>query len=693
MAKAKDLARTRNIGIMAHIDAGKTTTTERILYYTGVSHRIGEVDEGTTQMDYMVQEQERGITITTAATTCFWKDHRINILDTPGHVDFTIEVERSLRVLDGAIGVFCAVGGVEPQSETVWRQADKFHVPKIAFVNKMDRVGANFESVVGEIRDKLRARPVPVQIPIGAENGFEGVIDLVRNVALRFDESTLGANMTEGPVPDDLLQLAERYRNEMIEAAADFDDELMTAYLEGGDIDPDRIVRALRAGTLSLKAVPVLCGAAFRNKGVQPLLDAVVAYLPSPPEVPPIKGVRPKTGETDERRADPSGPFAALAFKLQYDPYVGRLCFLRVYSGKVKTGDAVENVAKSKKERVGKLLQMHANKRVELQEAQAGDIVAAVGLKFTTTGDTLAAPNAPILLEGMEFPEPVIHVAIEPKTQADQDRLTEALEHVAAEDPSFHVAKDAETGQTIISGMGELHLEIITDRLLRDFNVNANVGRPQVAYKESVTRAVTINEEFARQLGNRNVFAGVTLRVEPNEPGGGFRFASEIAPNALPRECFAGVEDGARDALSVGALAGYPVIDVAVTMTAAQYRENESDGPAFRAAANMAANKALREAASVLLEPIMAVEIVVPEDYLGDAIGDVNARRGEIEHVAARAGLQVVSCAVPLGSMFGYSTSLRSITQGRGTYTMRFARYAPVPADLQEQMLSRLRGY
>ncbi len=693
MAKPSSLAKTRNIGIMAHIDAGKTTTTERILYYTGVSHKMGEVDEGTTQMDYMVQEQERGITITTAATTCHWKDHRINILDTPGHVDFTIEVERSLRVLDGAVAVFCGVGGVEPQSETVWRQADKFHVPKVAFVNKMDRTGAEFFRVVDEIRERLGANPVAIQIPIGAESTFAGVIDLIRMVAFVYDDSSLGSKFEETPVPEDLSQSARHYRNLMIEAVADVDDGIMTAYLEGQDIGEDQIRAALRKGALELRLVPVLCGSALKNKEEQPLLDAVCDYLPSPSDVPAIRGANPRNNKEEERHANGAEPFSALAFKLLHDPFVGQLCFLRIYSGKAAIGDSVLNVGKQKKERLSKILRMHANKREEIKEVQAGDIVAAVGLRVTTTGDTLCDPAHQILLEGLDFPEPVIHIAIEPKTQADQDKLTEALGRLAAEDPSFRVRTDAETGQTIISGMGELHLEIITDRLLRDFGVNANVGKPQVAYKETIGQTATIREEYVRQLGNRGMYALVDLTLEPGEPGSGFKFTNRVSKDRLPADFAEAVKAGVEDALSVGALAGYPVIDVAATLAGATVHEVDSDAPSFRAAANRAVNRGLREGDPQLLEPVMKVEVVVPEESVGDVIGDLNGRRGSIQGMHPRGSVQVIDGEVPLAAMFGYSTDLRSMTQGRATYTMQFARYLPVPVQVRDQIVTRLRGY
>ncbi|MCB9477337.1 MAG: elongation factor G [Deltaproteobacteria bacterium] len=691
--KTSLLARTRNLGIMAHIDAGKTTTTERILYYTGVSHKIGEVDEGTTQMDYMVQEQERGITITTAATTCFWKDHRINILDTPGHVDFTIEVERSLRVLDGAVAVFCAYGGVEPQSETVWRQADHYQVPRLAFVNKMDRMGADYFAVIDEIRERLLANPVPIQIPIGKEGEYRGQVDLVGMKALIFDDESLGAKYEVAPIPDDLLQEAQQYRTNLLEAVAEFDDDLMTAYLDGQEIDEEQLHRAIREATLAFKIVPVLNGSALKNKGVQPLLDAVVRYLPSPPDVPPIVGHDPKTLAEISRDADPDKPFSALAFKVLYDPYVGQLCFLRVYSGRAKLGESLQNTTKDRKERLGKILQMHANKREEIKEIQAGDIVAAVGLRWTTTGDTLCDAKAPIILEGLDFPDPVMHVAIEPKTQADQSKLEESLKSLAAEDPTFHHRIDAETGQTIISGMGELHLEIIADRLQRDFKVQANVGKPQVAYKETVGSSVEIEQEYERPVGEKRFYAKVSLTVAPGEPGSGLKFHSEVSGGKLPKQFAEAVERGVGEALTVGALAGYPVIDVDVTLNDAKVGELDSDEATFRAAANMAVNKALQQATPVLLEPLMNVEIVVPEEFLGDVIGDVNSRRGHIEGMNARGQFQLVHASVPLASMFGYSTDLRSMSQGRATYTMVFARYQAVPEQIRDQMITRLRGY
>jgi len=686
------LGRTRNIGIMAHIDAGKTTTTERILYYTGITHRMGEVHEGTAQMDYMEQEQERGITITTAATTCYWKDHRVNILDTPGHVDFTIEVERSLRVLDGAIAVFCGVGGVEPQSETVWRQSEKFHVPKIAFVNKMDRIGADFFRVVEMMKDRLGATPLVLQLPIGAEAEFAGVIDLLGMKAIRWDEETLGARYHEEPIPDVLLQEADMWRTRLLESVAEYDDAIMTGYLEGGEIEETQLREAIRRATVALKIVPTLCGAAFKNKGVQPLLDAVVDFLPSPEDIPPIAGVNPKTQKVETRQASPDEPFAALAFKLLTDPFVGQLTFLRVYSGTAAMGQMVYNAGKEKKERVGKILKMHADKREELKEMTAGDIVAVVGLRAVSTGDTLCVQHKPILLEGLDFPEPVIHIAIEPKSQADQEKLENSLQRLAMEDPSFQVRIDAETGQTIISGMGELHLEIIVDRLTREFGVNANVGKPQVAYKETIGETLTIVETYERQLGNRGHYAKVELLIEPTGSGAGFEFVSQAPASQVKREHVPFVIDGVREALTVGPLAGYPVQAVKVTLLGGAFHEVDTDDIDFKVAASMAINKHLREAQPLLLEPVMALEIVAPEDFVGNVISDLHGRRGQVHGVEARRDIQVIKAAAPLAAMFGYSTDLRSATQGRATYTMQFARYEPVPSAIQDAIVHKMGG-
>ncbi len=688
--KPGGLESARNIGIMAHIDAGKTTTTERILYYTGITYKMGEVHEGTTQMDYMEQEQERGITITTAATTCFWRDHRINILDTPGHVDFTIEVERSLRVLDGAVAVFCGVGGVEPQSETVWRQSEKFHVPKIAFVNKMDRVGADFFRCVDMIRDRLGANPLVLQLPVGAENEFSGVVDLIGMKAIRWDDETLGARYHEEPIPDALLKDAEHWRNRLFETVAETDDEIMTKYLDGGEIPESDLRAAIRRATIDLKLVPVLCGSAFKNKGVQPLLDAVVDYLPSPADIPPVEGINPHTGKPETRKADPSEPFAALAFKLLNDPFVGQLAFLRVYSGRAEIGDTLFNAAKAKKERLSKILKMHANKREEVKEMSAGDIVAVLGLRSVSTGDTLCVPHKQIALEGLTPPEPVIHIAIEPKSQADQEKLEESLAKLAMEDPSFRVHVDPDTGQTIISGMGELHLEIIVDRLTREFGVNANVGKPQVAYKETITQAATIEETYERQLGNRGHFAKVVIRLEPAGAGGGNSFANAASASQIRREHVPFIEEGVRDALTVGALAGYPMQDVKATLLGGAHHEVDTDPIDFRAAASMAVNKALRSAGPTLLEPVMALEIVAPLESVGDVIGDLNSRRGHVLGLEPRREVQVIRAQAPLAQMFGYSTDLRSLSQGRATYTMQFARYEAAPANIQDAIVHKM---
>ncbi len=686
------LEKTRNIGIMAHIDAGKTTTTERILYYTGRSYKIGEVDEGTAVMDWMVQEQERGITITSAATTCFWRDCRINIIDTPGHVDFTAEVERSLRVLDGAITILDAVAGVEPQTETVWRQADKYRVPRIVYVNKMDRVGADFFRSLQMVRDRLGMVPVAVQLPYGQEDSFAGVIDLIDEVACVWQEEDLGQGVSTIPVPGELRGLVKEYRERMLEALAEVDEALMGKYLADEKIAPEEIRAALRAGTVAMRIVPVLCGASFKNKGVQPLLDAVVDYLPSPLDVPPIQGINPETRENEVRLAADDEPFAALAFKLMNDPYVGQLVFLRVYSGTVKSGVHVENTARQKKERVGRLLRMHANKREEIDAIAAGDIAAAVGLKLTTTGDTLCDPAHPIILEPMDFPEPVIAVAIEPRTKADEEKLGLSLNRLALEDPTFRVAVDQETGQTIISGMGELHLEIIVDRLLREFKVEANVGKPQVAYRETIRRKAQAEGRFVRQTGGRGQYGHVWLEVEPSEPGKGFVFANKIVGGTIPREFIPAVEKGVREALETGVLAGYPMVDVAVTLTDGSYHEVDSSEMAFKIAGSMAVKEAARRASAVLLEPIMQVEVVTPEEYMGDVIGDLNARRGRVVSMESRAGSRVIRAVVPLAEMFGYATDLRSRTQGRATYTMQFSRYEEVPAGVAEEIMAKVQG-
>jgi elongation factor G len=692
MARKVPLERTRNIGIMAHIDAGKTTATERILYYTGITYKIGEVHEGTAIMDWMVQEQERGITITSAATTCTWRDHRINIIDTPGHVDFTIEVERSLRVLDGAVAVFCSVGGVEPQSETVWRQADKYRVPRIAFINKMDRVGADFFRGVRMMRERLRANAIPIQLPIGKEDTFCGVIDLVGMKAILWDEDTLGARYRTEEIPQEHLAAAEEYREELLEAVAESDERLLEKYLEGQPISESEIREAIRKATLDIKVVPVLCGAAFKNKGVQPLLDAVVDYLPAPSDIPPVQGLNPNTHATETRPADDKAPFSALAFKIMTDPFVGTLTFLRVYSGMMESGSYAYNSTKGKKERIGRLLKMHANKREDIKEVYAGDIVAAVGLRDSTTGDTVCDESRPIVLEAIEFPAPVISIAIEPKTKADQEKLGISLQKLATEDPSFRVATDRETGQTIISGMGELHLEVIVDRLLREFKVDANVGKPQVAYKETIRRAMEREGKFIRQTGGRGQYGHVVLRVEPLPPGKGFEFVDGTKGGVIPREYVPAVERGVRDAMETGTLAGYPMVDVKTTLLDGSYHQVDSSEIAFKIAASIAFKEATRKASPVILEPIMAVEAVVPEEYMGEVIGDLNGRRGKIQGMEARAGAQVITAQVPLSEMFGYATDLRSMTQGRATFTMQFSHYDPVPQPISEEITAKAVG-
>jgi elongation factor G len=686
------LEKTRNIGIMAHIDAGKTTTTERILYYTGVTYKIGEVHEGTAVMDWMVQEQERGITITSAATTCFWKDHRVNIIDTPGHVDFTVEVERSLRVLDGAVAVFDSVAGVEPQSETVWRQANKYNVPRIAFMNKMDRMGADFYMSVNTMVDRLGANPVPVQLPIGAEEHFRGPIDLVRMKALYYDDETLGAKFVEGDIPDELMPQALEYREKMIEAISDVDDRIMDKFLNGEEVSTEEIIAALRKGTVEMKLTPVLCGTAFKNKGVQQLLDAIVDYLPSPLDIPPVVGTDPDKGGEAVRGADDKEPFAALAFKVMTDPFVGQLTFMRVYSGVMAAGSYVHNSTKGTKERVGRLLKMHANKREDIKEVAAGDIAAAVGLKTTLTGDTLCDEKNPVILESMEFPEPVISVAIEPKTKADQEKLSQSLAKLAQEDPSFRVSINEETGQTIISGMGELHLEIIVDRLLREFKVGANVGKPQVAYKETVRTATKAEGKFVRQSGGRGQFGHVYIELEPLEPGKGFEFQSKIVGGSVPREYWSAVEKGIKEATDGGILAGYPVVDVRATLYDGSYHEVDSSEMAFKIAGSMAFKEAAKKAKPVILEPIMSVEVVTPEEYMGDVIGDLNSRRGKIQQMEKRGKAQVIKAQVPLSEMFGYATDLRSKTQGRATYTMQFAHYEEVPKGIADGIIAKVKG-
>jgi elongation factor G len=692
MARQVSLDRTRNIGIMAHIDAGKTTTTERILYYTGINYKIGEVHEGTATMDWMVQEQERGITITSAATTCHWRDHRVNIIDTPGHVDFTIEVERSLRVLDGAVAVFCSVGGVEPQSETVWRQADKYGVPRVAFINKMDRVGADFDRGTSMIRERLGANPVPIQLPIGKEENFRGVVDLVTMKAILWDDDSLGARYRTEEIPAEYREAAEGLREKLLEAVAEVDEHLLEKYLEGKEIAEGEIRKAVREATLQLKLVPVLCGSAFKNRGVQPLLDAVVEYLPSPLDKPAVTGVNPNTQKEEERPANDDAPFAALAFKIMTDPYVGTLTFFRVYSGKLESGSHVLNPGKQKRERIGRLLKMHANKREEIKEVYAGDIAAAVGLRDCTTGDTVCEENRPIILEAIEFPDPVISIAIEPKTKQDQERLGVSLQKLATEDPSFRVETDTETGQTIIKGMGELHLEIIVDRLLREFKVDANVGRPQVAYKETIQREVKQEGKFIRQTGGRGQYGHVVLRVQPLPPGSGFEFADETKGGVVPREYVPAVEKGAKEALEGGVMAGYPMVDVKVALLDGSSHEVDSSEMAFKIASSMALKDAARKASPVLLEPVMAVEVVAPEEFMGEVIGNLSSRRGQIQGTEARGNAQVITAKVPLKEMFGYATDLRSATQGRATYTMQFSHYEPVPQMISEEIMAKAVG-
>ena len=677
---------------MAHIDAGKTTTTERILYYTGVTYKIGEVHDGTAVMDWMEQEKERGITITSAATTCSWKDIRINIIDTPGHVDFTIEVERSLRVLDGAVAVFCSVGGVEPQSETVWRQANKYRVPRIAFVNKMDRVGADFFRVVGMLVDRLKTRPVVLQLPIGKEDSFKGVVDLVTNKAIVWEDDSLGAKFHFEDIPAEMQDQVAEYREKLIEAAADFDEKIMEKYLEGAAVSPEEIKKAIRKGAISMEITPVICGSAFKNKGVQNLLDSVVDYLPSPIDIPAIKGINPKNNEEDKRETADSEPFSALAFKIMTDPFVGQLTFFRVYSGVMSAGSYVYNSTKDQKERIGRLVKMHANKREDVKEVYAGDIAAAVGLKYTITGDTICDPDKAIILESMDFPDPVISIAIEPKTKADQEKLGIALQKLAIEDPSFRVKTDEETGQTIISGMGELHLEIIVDRMLREFKVEASVGKPQVAYRETVTKKSTAEGKYVRQTGGRGQYGHVYIDLEPSEKGKGFEFVNKIVGGSIPKEYINPVENGIREATESGVLAGYPVVDVKVTLTDGSYHDVDSSEMAFKIAGSMAFKDAVRSAGPILLEPIMDVEVVIPEQFMGDVIGDLNSRRGKILGMDSRGGFQVVSANVPLANMFGYSTDLRSKTQGRASYTMQFAHYEQVPNSVLEVITAKAQG-
>ena len=691
MARIVPLQKIRNIGIMAHIDAGKTTTTERILYYTGISHKIGEVHDGTAVMDWMAQEQERGITITSAATTCFWKTHRINIIDTPGHVDFTVEVERSLRVLDGAVAVFCAVGGVEPQSETVWRQADKYRVPRIAFVNKMDRTGADFFHVIEMMRNRLGTEPLVLQLPLGKEENFKGIVDLVTEKGFVYDDSSLGMNYEEIPIPDDLKDDVERYREKIFEAVSDVDDSLMEKYLEGQALSIEELKKAIRSGTNSLKFVPVYCGSAFKNKGVQALLDGIVDYLPSPLDIPPVVG-RGLNGEEVVRNAADEEPFAALAFKIMTDPYVGHLTYFRVYSGFMTSGSYIYNANRQKKERIGRLLKMHANKREEIKEVYAGDIAAAVGLKNTLTGDTLCSDKDPVILESIEFPDPVISIAIEPKSKADQEKLSTSLNLLATEDPSFTVKTDEETGQTIISGMGELHLEVIVDRLLREFRVDANIGKPEVAYRETVSREAKARGKYIRQTGGRGQYGDVHLKVEPSEPGAGYEFIDKIVGGVIPKEFIPAVKVGVEEAMNQGILAGYPVVDVKVTLFDGSYHEVDSSEIAFKIAGSMAFKEACSKAKMMLLEPIMSVEVVTPEEYLGDIMGDISARRGKVQGMENRASVQIIRAEVPLASMFGYATDLRSMSQGRATYTMQFARYMQVPQNIAEEIIEKKKG-
>ena len=695
MARKTPIERYRNIGIMAHIDAGKTTTTERILFYTGVSHKLGEVHDGAATMDWMEQEQERGITITSAATTCFWKgmennypDHRINIIDTPGHVDFTIEVERSLRVLDGACTVFCAVGGVQPQTETVWRQANKYKVPRLAFVNKMDRAGANFMRVYEQMQIRLKAHPIPVQLPIGAEEKFEGVVDLLKMKAIYWDDSSQGMKFDEREIPADMQENAKIWREKMLETAAEANEELMNKYLEEGDLSIADIKQGLRMRTINNEIVPMLCGSAFKNKGVQAMLDAVIDYLPSPVDIHAIDGEK-ENGEKDERHASDDDPFSALAFKIATDPYVGQLIFFRVYSGVVATGDTIYNPIKGRKERIGRLLQMHANQREEIKEVRAGDIAAAVGLKEAVTGDTLCDPTKIITLERMIFPEPVIHVAVEPKTKVDQEKMGLALNRLAQEDPSFRVRTDEESGQTIISGMGELHLEIIVDRMKREFGVEANVGAPQVAYREAIRKSVEIEGKFIKQSGGRGQYGHVWLRMAPNDAGKGFEFVDAIKGGTVPREYIPAVEKGLRETLPNGVLAGFPVVDVKVTLFDGSYHDVDSNENAFKMAASMAFKDGMRKASPVLLEPMMSVEVETPADFMGNVVGDLSSRRGMIQGMDDMPGLKVIRAEVPLAEMFGYSTSLRSATQGRATYTMEFKQYSEAPKSVAEAVINK----
>ena len=691
MPRKYSLEKTRNIGIMAHIDAGKTTTTERILYYTGVNYKIGETHEGTATMDWMEQEQERGITITSAATTCFWRDTRINIIDTPGHVDFTVEVERSLRVLDGSVTVLCAKGGVEPQSETVWRQADHYHVPRMIYVNKMDIMGADFYNVLNMVHERLKCNAVAIQLPIGKEESFRGIVDLVEmNARVFYDD--LGKDMRTEEIPEDMRDLAAEYRDKLLEAVSDFDEEIMELYLEGEEVPADKIRAAIRKATVAVEMVPVVCGTSYKNKGVQKLLDAIVDYMPSPLDVPPVEGVNPKTDEVEHRHADDEAPFSALAFKIMTDPYVGKLGFFRVYSGTLETGKTVMNSTKGVRERVGRILQMHANHREDLTQVWSGDIAAAVGLKNTTTGDTLCDEKAPIVLESMEFPDPVIRVAIEPKTKAGQEKMGIALAKLAEEDPTFKTYTDEETGQTIIAGMGELHLEIIVDRLLREFKVEANVGKPQVSYKETVRRAATVDTRYSRQTGGKGQFAHVKLTIEPNEPGKGYEFINKVTGGAIPKEFIPCVDQGIQGAMLSGVLAGYQVVDIKATLLDGSFHEVDSSEMAFKICGSMAFKEACQKADPVLLEPIMKVVVTAPDDYMGDVMGDINARRGQIVGTDIRNGTAMIESNVPLSTMFGYATDLRSKTQGRATYSMEPSHFVELPKSLQEALVNSRQG-
>ncbi len=691
MAREYSLEKTRNIGIMAHIDAGKTTTTERILFYTGITHKIGEVHEGAATMDWMAQEQERGITITSAATTCHWKNHRINIIDTPGHVDFTVEVERSLRVLDGAVAVLTARGGVEPQTETVWRQAEKYSVPRMAYVNKMDITGADFYNVIKMMKERLNANAVAIQLPIGAEDDFQGIIDLVKMEAIVYEDD-LGKVADEVAIPEDMQDLAEEYREKLLEAVAEVDDSLMEKYLGGEEISEEEIKTAIRKATIACTMCPVTCGTSYRNKGVQPMLDAIVDFMPAPTDIPPIKGVNPETGEEDHRPSSDSEPFAALAFKIMADPFVGKLAFFRVYSGTLSSGSYVFNSTKGKKERIGRILQMHANNRKELDIVYSGDIAAAVGLKDTTTGDTLCDEAHPIILESMEFPDPVISVAVEPKTKNDQEKMGVALQKLAEEDPTFRVRTDEETGQTIISGMGELHLEIIVDRMLREFKVDCAVGNPQVAYRETIRKEVECEGKFVRQSGGHGQYGHCKLRLIPQEPGEGFSFENQVVGGAIPKEFINPIEAGIKQAMEGGILAGYPVVDVKAIVYDGSYHEVDSSEAAFKVAGSMAFKNGALKASPVILEPIVKVEVIVPEEYMGDVIGDLNSRRGRIEGMEARNGAQVINAFVPLSGMFGYSTDLRSKTQGRGNYSMEVSHYEEVPKNIAEGIIAKNKG-